>query len=654
MAKETDKVKRIKELIDILNEASYNYYAKDEEIISNFEYDALYDELVSLEAETGVSFSNSPTKNVGYEAVDFLPKENHDRPMLSLNKTKSVEELAEFVGDREALISWKLDGLTIVLTYEDGELKKAVTRGNGEVGEVITPNAKTFVNLPLSISFKGKLVLRGEAVISYKDFDKVNEAIENAENQYKNPRNLCSGSVRQLNSEITAQRHVRFIAFNLVSASDMEFDTRSSQFEFLKKLGFEVVEYFKETGSTVASRVSSFAEAIKTYEIPSDGLVVTYNDIAYAHSLGTTAKYPRDSIAFKWQDETAKTILREIEWSPSRTGLINPVAIFDTVELEGTSVSRASLHNISVMEELKIGIGDEIMVYKANMIIPQIAVNNTKSGNVTIPSQCPCCGAPTKISAIKDAKSLYCTNMDCPAKMIKKFELFVSRDAMNIDGMSEATLEKFIEKGFIKDYSDIFKLSRFKADIVNMEGFGEKSYDKLMESIEAARKVNIANFIYALGIPNVGLANAKLICRYCDYDLDKVLKTSEDELSTIDKIGEVIAKSFKAYIDDEKNISVINKLREQIRMAVVEKVDASSELNGKTVVITGSLNLFENRNALVDAIEKKGGKAASSVSKNTFVLVNNDVNSTSSKNKTAQSLGIPIMSEEDFVNNYLK
>ncbi len=647
-------MERMRELVDILNKASESYYAKDEEIMSNFEYDALYDELVKLEEETGIVLSNSPTRHVGYEAVDFLPKETHDRPMLSLNKTKSREELADWAGDRECLISWKLDGLTIVLTYENGELAKAVTRGNGEVGEVITANAKTFTNIPLKIAFKGKLVLRGEAVISYADFEKINAEITDDEDKYKNPRNLCSGSVRQLNSGITAKRHVKLIAFSLVLSEGKEFKTRSEQFDFLASLGFEVVEHYKTTGAGVADRIAYFAEKVADYEIPSDGLVMTYDDIEYARSLGTTAKYPRDSIAFKWQDETATTVLREIEWSPSRTGLINPVAIFDTVELEGTSVSRASVHNLSVMRELKLGIGDEIKVYKANMIIPQISENITKSGNITIPAKCPCCGGPTEERALKEAFSLYCVNPECPAKNIKKFSHFVSRDAFNVDGLSEATLEKFIDRGFIKKFGDLFRLERFKADIVNMEGFGEKSYDNLIESIEKARTVTLAKLIYSLGIDNIGLSTAKLITRRFDDDIDAVLSADEESLSNIDGIGEVIARSFVAYFSNPENKEVLNDLRSFVIIARSERPSETSELSGKTVVITGSLEMFENRNALKDAIEAKGGKVSGSVSGNTFVLVNNDIESGSTKNKTAKALGVPIMTEADFVNKYLQ
>ena len=647
-----DANSRMLELISILNKASESYYKKDEEIMSNFEYDALYDELSTLEAKTGIVLSNSPTQKVGFESADFLPKETHEKPMLSLSKTKSADELASFLGEKEGVLSWKLDGLTIVLTYENGSLVKAVTRGNGLVGEVITQNARTFTNLPVKISFKGKLIIRGEAVISYPDFEKVNETIEDAEEKYKNPRNLCSGSVRQLNSAVTASRHVRLIAFSLVHADDKTFDYRSEQFDFLSSLGFETVKYYKVNKDNIHERVREFAKAIQTYEIPSDGLVLTYNDIKYGESLGMTAKFPRDSIAFKWEDETAKTVLREIEWSPSRTGLINPVAIFDTVELEGTSVSRASVHNLSVIEELKLGIGDEILVYKANMIIPQIAKDITEGDNIMPPDKCPCCGGPTKVRIIKEAKSLYCENKDCPAKKIKKFSLFVSRDALNIDGISEATLERFINEGYIKEYADIYRLNEHKDEICLLDGFGEKSYDNLMESIEKSRTVSLPNLIYALGILNVGLSNAKVICRAFNNDLETVLNATKEDLLNVDGVGDVIADSFSSYFANDRNKEELERLLKFLTIKS-ESIKTDGELNGKTIVVTGSLNLYNNRKDLQLEIEKRGGKLAGSVSKNTFLLVNNDLLSNSSKNKTAKELGIPIVSEQDFVNKYL-
>ena len=647
-----DQKARIRELTDLLNKASEAYYAKDEEIMSNYEYDSLYDELVRLEEETGIRFSDSPTVKVGYAAVDALPKERHDKPMLSLAKTKSVDELAVFLNGREGLLSWKLDGLTVVLTYEDGKLSKAVTRGNGEVGEVITANASTFINIPLNISFKGKLVLRGEAVISYPDFEKINAGIDDDNEKYKNPRNLCSGSVRQLNSEVTAKRHVRLIAFSLVSVSDREFRLKEEEVDFLEDLGFEVVEHFRVNPGNIADCVKTFAEKITDYEIPSDGLVLCFNDIEYGRSLGRTAKFPRDSIAFKWQDETAETVLREIEWSPSRTGLINPVAIFDTVELEGTSVSRASVHNLSVMEELKLGIGDRIRVYKANMIIPQIAENLTRSGNMPIPAVCPCCGGATEIRVVKEAKALYCTDPGCPAKQIKRFDHFVSRDALNVEGLSEATLEKFVDLGFIRRFADIFDLSAHKAAIVSLEGFGEKSFANLIAGTEKARDTTVPRFIYSLGIPGVGLANAKLLSKHFNGDLDSIIGASAEDLSAIDGIGDVIGRAVSDFFSGQDNLETVRELRDRLRFAPEEETE-DSELSGKSVVVTGSLRLYNNRKELEAEIEKRGGRMAGSVSKSTFVLVNNDPASGSSKNKAARELGIPIMSEEEFKEKYL-
>ena len=644
---ETD---RMKELIEVLNKASKAYYAEDIEIMSNAEYDELYDELLMLEEKTGTVLAGSPTVNVGYEAVDNLPKETHESPMLSLDKTKDREALRDWLNGHEALLSWKLDGLTIVLTYENGTLSKAVTRGNGEVGEVVTNNAKTFINLPHKIAYKGKLIIRGEAVISYDDFNKINEEIPEEGAKYKNPRNLCSGSVRQLNNEITAKRNVRFIAFNYVSqgGSDTDFKLRSEQFDFLKKQGFEVVEYHKVTEDSILDKISYLAKMVANYPIPSDGLVLTYNDIEYGRSLGRTAKFPRDSIAFKWADETANTHLIDMEWSPSRTGLINPVAIFEPVELEGTTVSRASVHNVSIVKSLMLGIGDEISVYKANMIIPQIKENFTKSGNLTIPKFCPACSEKTQIKNENGVETLYCVNEACPAKQIKRFSLFVSRDAMKIDGLSEATLEKFISVGFIKKLSDIYKLAEHKEAICNMDGFGDKSYEKLISSIEKSRDVLLPNLIYALGILNVGLSNAKIICKAFDYDIEKIKNATVDEIAVTDNIGDVIATSVFDFFHDSEKLSEFNELVNELNILIPEKKETNSNIGGKTFVITGSLNTYENRNALKDLIESLGGKVAGSVSAKTDYLINNDVTSNSSKNKKAKELNVQIISEEDF------
>lgn len=645
---------RMKELIEVLNKASKAYYADDTEIMSNAEYDELYDELLLLESKTGTILAGSPTVNVGYEAVDLLPKETHESPMLSLDKTKDREALRDWLNGHEAILSWKLDGLTIVLTYENGMLLKAVTRGNGEIGEVVTNNARTFINLPHKISYTGKLTIRGEAVISYKDFEIINSEIPEEGAKYKNPRNLCSGSVRQLNNEITAARRVRFIAFNFVNSENdngdvnADFKYRSEQFEFLKNQGFDVVEYYKVNEGNILDRIQFFADTIEENPIPSDGLVLTYDDIEYGRSLGRTAKFPRDAIAFKWADETANTHLLDMEWSPSRTGLINPVAIFEPVELEGTTVSRASVHNVSIVKSLELGIGDEISVYKANMIIPQIKENITRSGKLIIPCICPACGGEAKIKNENEVETLYCINEECPAKAIKRFTLFVSRDAMKIDGMSEATLEKFIAVGFIKTFADIYKLSVHKEAICDMEGFGDKSYEKMIQSIEKSREVLLPNLIYALGILNVGLSNAKIICKAFDYDIDKIKGASADELAEIDSIGEVIANSFTDYFKDEKRLSEFNELYSELNVLIPQKGETNANIEGKTFVITGSLVTYENRNALKDLIESLGGKVAGSVSAKTDYLINNDVTSNSSKNKKAKELSVEIISEEDF------
>lgn len=648
-------IDRMKQLIVRLNEAAKAYYAEDREIMSNLEYDRLYDELASLEEKTGLILAQSPTQSVGYEAVDELPKERHESPMLSLGKTKSREELADWLNGQKGLLSWKLDGLTIVLTYRDGKLFKAVTRGNGEVGEVITPNARTFVNLPLQIPFQGELILRGEAVISYEDFEHINAKIEDVDARYKNPRNLCSGSVRQLNSHITAQRSVRFFAFALVKADGADFEnSREKQFEFLKQQGFEVVDYRPVTAETMHEAVEWFEQKIADYPIPSDGLVLLLDDIAYGDALGRTAKFPRNAIAFKWADETAQTTLREIEWSASRTGLINPVAIFDPVELEGTTVSRASVHNISIVKELQLGIGDTITVYKANMIIPQIAENLTKSGSLEIPSECPICHGKTEIRRENDTETLICPNPDCDAKKLKSFTLFVSRDAMNIDGLSEATLEKFLAKGFLHTYADLFHLDRYKEQITQMDGFGEKSFSNLTESIENARHTTLARLIYSLGIPNIGIANAKMICREYKNDLKRLLNAPAEELADIDGVGPVIAGTFAAFFAEEKNRKALEALLSEVTLEQETFSDAPLSLSGKSFVVTGSLNHFENRNALKEKIEALGGKVTGSVTGKTVCLINNDSTSDSSKNKKARELGVSVLTEEEFIEQYLK
>lgn len=649
--REKDKMERMRSLVELLNRARRAYEQEDKEIMANLEYDRLYDELQALEKELGTTLASSPTVNVGYEVLSELPKERHERPMLSLDKTKDVERLREFLGDQKAMISWKLDGLTIVLTYRDGSLEKAVTRGNGEVGEVVTNNARVFRNIPLSIPYQGELVLRGEAVISYKDFEKINEEIGDADAKYKNPRNLCSGSVRQLNNEITAKRNVRFYAFTLVQADGVDFkNSRLYQIEWLKSQGFDVVENHPATADTIEEEVTWFAEHIDKNDVPSDGLVLVYDDIAYGQSLGATAKFPRDSFAFKWADEIRETTLTEIEWSPSRTGLINPVAIFEPVELEGTTVSRASVHNISIMEELELGVGDRITVYKANMIIPQIAENLTRSGVKDIPKECPVCGGATKISMENETKTLYCTNPRCQAKHVKSFTLFVSRDAMNIEGLSEATLEKFIMNGYVKDFTDLFHLDRYADEIRQMEGFGDRSYENLRNSIQNARTTTLPRLVYSLGIPNIGIANAKMICRALGNDPGRILRATAEELSAISGVGEVIAGTFADYFADEEHRSLFGRLLKEVKIPEEEVSEDSGRFEGVNFVITGSVEHFANRAELKEEIEKRGGKVTGSVTSKTDYLINNDVKSTSSKNRKARDLGVPIISEEEFLN----
>ena len=639
----------MKELLKILTEASKAYYQEDREIMSNFEYDKLYDELVQLEKKTGVTLAGSPTVSVGYEALDELPKEAHESPMLSLDKTKDVEALRAFIGEQKSLLSWKLDGLTIVLTYNEGKLQKAVTRGNGTVGEVITGNAKVFKNIPLQIAYQGELVLRGEAIITYSDFEKINAQIEDVDAKYKNPRNLCSGSVRQLNNEITAKRNVNFYAFSLVKAEGVDFqNSREQQFCWLKEQGFDVVEYRVVTGETLDEAMDYFSNQVSKNDFPSDGLVVLYDDIAYGESLGSTAKFPRNAYAFKWKDEIRETVLKEIEWSASRTGLINPVAIFEPIELEGTTVSRASVHNISIMKELQLGIGDKIQVYKANMIIPQIAENLTRSGNLEIPKICPVCKKEARVIKTNEVEALYCMNEECQAKKIKSFTLFVSRDAMNIDGLSEATLEKFILKGFIRDFGDIFEIEKYKDEILEMEGFGQKSYENLIASLEKAKHTTLPRVLYSLGIANIGLANAKLICKELQYDIEKMIAANEEEISSIEGIGPVIAKTYTEYFASEENLKKVRHLLSHLELEEVTKEENPS-LEGKQFVITGSVTHFANRAQLKEEIEKRGGKVTGSVTSKTNYLINNDTTSNSSKNKKAKELAIPILSEDDFM-----
>ena len=642
-------MERMKQLVELLNRAAESYYSKDSTIMSDFEYDRLYDELLALESETGIVLADSPTQKVGYTVIESLNKVRHESRMLSLDKTKDVERLKSFLGDKEGILSYKMDGLTVVLTYRNGSLERVATRGNGEIGEDITHNAACFKNIPLKIPYKGELILRGEAVISFKEFDRINNAL-GEEERYKNPRNLCSGTVRQLDSSIAAKRNVSFIAFSFVSARDAGFgNLKSEGMDFLDSIGFETVMRKKVTADDLEQAVREFEERIPQNAYATDGLVLTFNSISYSESLGTTAKFPRDSIAFKWKDETAETTLTDIDWNTSRTGLINPVAVFDSVELEGTTVSRASLHNVSIVEDLRLGIGDRIKVYKANMIIPQVAENLTKSGGVSIPDKCPVCGEETEIVTLRDGRVLKCTNPNCKAQRVSSLTHFASRDAMNIEGLSEETIEKFVEKGFLDKYPDIFKINRFRDEIVSMKGFGERSYNKLAEAVERAKTVHLPNFIYALGINHVGLSNAKLLCRYYDNDIKAVMSANAEDLVNIEGFGEIIAKSVERYFSHEENIGLIGEALEFVAFEAEEENTSEQKLAGMSFVVTGDVYTYKNRKELTADIERLGGKVTGSVSSKTAYLINNDVNSASSKNKKAKELGIPIISEQEFI-----
>ena len=645
-----DKVQLMKEKIELLNRAAKAYYQENREIMSNYEYDRLYDELAELEKETGMVLSNSPTVRVGYELLTALPKERHEKPMLSLDKTKDIEALKAWLGIQKGLLSWKLDGLTLVLTYRNGALEKAVTRGNGEVGEVVTNNVRVFKNIPLAIPYKGELILRGEAVISYSDFNRINEEIIDAAVKYKNPRNLCSGSVRQLNNKVTSERNVNFYAFSLVKVDYGEFgNSRAAQLEWLRSQGFSVVEYRMVDAGTVEEAVRWFAGQAEGNDLPTDGLVLAFDDIGYSGSLGATSKFPRDSIAFKWRDEIKETVIREIEWSASRTGLINPIAIFEPVELEGTTVSRASLHNISIMEQLQIGIGDTVTVYKANMIIPQIQENLTRSSNLKVPDKCPVCGGTAEIRQNIDVKYLYCTNMNCAAKHIKKFTHFVSRDAMNIEGLSEATIEKFVAEGLVKEYADLYRLAEHRDRIVSMEGFGEKSFENLMKSVDQSRKTTAVRLLYGLGIPNIGLSNARLICRRFEHDWSRIESAALEQLTEISGIGDVMADAFVRYFSDDENRRAVSSILEEVELEKPESAANAQLLGDMTFVVTGSLERFTNRKELAELIERMGGKVSGSVSARTSYLINNDITSNSTKNKTAKELGVPIITEAQFL-----
>ncbi len=641
-----EKKKRIDELSERLNEASRAYYADGIEIISNFEYDEMYDELLALEDETGYIRDDSPSINVGYETAAGLPKVVHEYKMLSLNKTKDRDELAAWLGDKEGLLSWKLDGLTVGITYENGRLVQGVTRGNGIEGELITANVLACRNVPRTIPHKGRVIVRGEAVIRYSDFEKINESIDDTDARYKNPRNLCSGSIRQLNPEVTAERMVNFYAFTLTLSEGYETKSRREKMEWLKSQGFDIVHYEMVDADNLFDVIDEYEKSIASFDIPSDGLVLTLEDAEYAGTLGETAKYPKDSIAFKWRDQQAETVLREIEWSPSRTGLLNPVAIFDPVELEGTTVSRASVHNINIMEELRLGIGDSIRVFKANMIIPQISENLTKSGNLEIPGSCPVCGGEARIRDEDGTRTLHCLNPLCMAKQVKKFEHFVSRDALNIEGLSESGLLKLIGVGAVSEYADLFKLARHREDIVKLEGFGGKSFDNLVASAKKASDTTPARLLYGLGVPGIGVANSNMIARACHNKWSDMESLDEEALKDIDGVGDVLARDYAKFFADDANRQTVKELLEVLSLDESYEA-AGTALEGKTFVITGSLEHYANRKDLKAEIEAEGGRVAGSVSANTDYLITNDPNSGSSKNRTARELGVEIITEDE-------
>ncbi len=645
------KIEEMKTLNEKLREAAKAYYQDSTEIMSNYDYDKLYDELVELEKETKVILGNSVTQNVGYEILSSLKKVKHPSKMLSLDKTKDKQVLADWLKDKEGFLSWKLDGLTVVLTYIDGKLDSAVTRGTGEIGELITENAKFFHGVPISIPHKNKLVIRGEAIISYSEFERINKNLEGRD-LYKNPRNLCSGTVRQLNTEITASRKVEFIPFTVVEG--MYGNSYSERLNNLKEYGFHPVEGVLTNKDDIEAHVGIFSKKIQTNDFPSDGLVLFFDDVQYGESLGTTSKFPRNGIAFKWEDETEETVLRDIEWSASRTGLLNPVAIFDPVELEGTTVSRASVHNISIMEKLKLNIGDTLTCYKANMIIPQIGENKTgvDFDSSIIPTLCPVCGGKTTIKEVvnpstkETVKTIYCENEKCAAKHIGSFEHFACRDAMNIVGLSESTLEKFISLGILHDFVDLYHLSEHEEQIKEMEGFGERSYTRLINAIEKSRDVDIDKFLYSLGLDNIGRSASKLIMKTMDSSLEKLQQATKEELSNIDGIGEVMADTIISYFQEEENVLLLNKLLAEVRIIPIKSAEESN-ISGMTFVITGTL-VQKSRSELKEYIESKGAKVSGSVSSKTNYLINNDNMSNSSKNKKAKDLGVKIITEDQF------
>lgn len=653
---DSNVLEKMHKLISLIDKYRNEYYNEDREEVDNKEYDRLKDELDELERKAGFVLSNSPSLKVGCEVTSKLPKYTFKKPMLSLSKTKEVSGLQQFLSDKDGILSWKMDGLTVVVAYNNGELVSAITRGNGEIGEVITQNAKHFRNLPLRIPYKGKLVLRGEAVMTYSDFERINKGLVTSGDELKkNPRNLCSGTVRSVDSSVTKNRGVYWYAFELVSADCEIPNDIDKQFKWLNNNGFDTVQFMVVNSSNVVQAVMQFESIVesKKLDIPTDGLVLTYRDKKYGESLGVRAKSPRHSIAFKWEDEAVETKVIDIEWSPSRNGLITPVAIFEPVDIEGSTVSRASLHNVSIFAEKQLGYGDRIKVYKANMIIPQVLDNLDRTATCQIPGQCPCCGEPTVLH--QDPKSgvytLWCENSECAAKGTRSFEHFVARDAMNIDGVSTSTLNTLIECRIISDYASIYHINEHADEIINLEGFGYTSFMNIVNAVEKSRNVKPANLIYALGIPNIGLTTAKLICKHFGNDLVKTVTASYNDLINIDGIGDTIADSFTAYFADKNNAEAFVRLTKELNI-IQEAVSNNTEMNGITICVTGDVHIFKNRRAIKDIVENLGGKLTGSVSKSTSYLVTNDTTSGSRKNKAAQEYGIPILTEQQFIEKF--
>ena len=652
-------VDRIKELISILNKASDAYYNSGDPIMTDYEWDNLYDELAKLEEETGVVYLNSPTQQVGYTIVDKINEVEHNHPMLSLNKTKSSGELIRFAGKKDCVLSVKCDGLTCSLGYKNGKLISAETRGNGVSGCDVLINVLTIANVPHEIPYKEDLIIDGEVVIDWNTFNKINENLPE-DKKYKHPRNLVSGSLTLLDSKEASNRNMRFIAWRVIkgfSHKSMFFDLKEAE-----KNGFEVVPMFTySNNSTDKENIDAILERIRDMadeeSIPYDGAVMAVDDYKIAESMGRTNKFFRHSYAYKYEDSLYETVLTDIEWNTSKTGLINPVAIFKPVDLSGAITTRATLHNITYIKNMMLGIGDRIRIYRSNMVIPKVHDSIDKSGNFTIPSTCPICGEPTKIVKDNDSEVLMCTNDNCAGKLLGKLCHAVSKNALNIEGLSEATIQKFINLGWLNSIRDIYHLSEHLTEMYKLEGFGRKSVDKLLDSIEDSRNTDLVRYIYAQSIPLIGHTASKAISKMCDGDLNTFVQhmsKGANAFGKIDGIGSEMIKSLEKWWDvnclefvDAATIFTFNRKKETASVS-------GTDLTGKVFVITGNLTQFRNRDEMKERIESLGGKVSGSVSAKTTALINNDIESTSSKNKKAKQLNVPILTENMFIEKYLQ